>query len=111
MSEVVWIATGPPEPGERCPRCTRRVPKPRKSSSPTTKRIVAAAPPDLADSLTAWLDALQESAGADSISYPRARVLEGLLVFAASEHREEFIAFLIEYVDALSGNPETSEGV
>ena len=78
-------------PGERCPRCERRVPKPRKSDSPVTKRIVAALPPDRAESLTDALDALQEVVGADATSYPRGTLLEAMLVVAGLHHREELI--------------------
>ena len=101
----------PPDPGERCTAihpCGRRVPKPRKSTSPTTRRIVAALPPDRAESLVDALDALQEVVGADATSYPRGTLLEAMLVVAGLHHREELIAFFTDYQDALAAQSETS---
>ncbi len=75
-------------PGTRCPTCDRRVPKPRQSDSPDTKRIVAVLPPDRAEALTEALDALQAYVGADGESYPRGSVLEAL-VLLGGQSREE----------------------
>lgn len=89
------------EPGSRCPACERRVPKPRRSDSPVTKRIVAALPPERAETLTFALDVLQEIVGADATSYPRGTLLEAMLVVAGLHHREELIEFFASYKDGL----------
>ncbi len=85
---VEMVHARPPEPGERCPVCDHRKPKPRTYTSPDTKRIVAALPPDRAEALTGALDALQAYVGADGESYPRGVILE-LLVIIGGQQREE----------------------
>lgn len=84
-------------PGERCFGCGRRIPKPRRSDSPATKRIVAALPPDRAEALTDALDALQEVVGADATNYPRGTLLEAMLVVAGLHHREELIEWFATF--------------
>lgn len=108
--DFTYTGNATPRPGERCQLCTRRVPKPRKSSSPTSKRIVVTLPPDRAESLDDALDGLQEVVGADAASYPRGTLLEAMVVIAGLHHREELIAFFTDYRDSLSAKPETSEG-
>ena len=49
--EFEEVETVLPEPGERCPTCDRRVPKPRKVSSPASKRIVATLPAERAEAI------------------------------------------------------------
>lgn len=80
-----------PEPGQRCPTCDERKPKPRKSTSPTTKRSIAVGPPDRVDSLNELLENLQVVVGADPASYPRLTLLEAMAVVAGLHHREELI--------------------
>lgn len=80
-----------PKPGERCPTCDERKPKPRKSTSPTTKRSIAVGPPDRIDSLNELLENLQAVVGADPASYPRLTLLEAMAVVAGLHHREELI--------------------
>lgn len=77
-----------PEPGERCLACDRRVPKPRTSASPETRRLVAVLPTERATGVDEALDALQAFTGADATSYPRGSVLEAL-VLLGGQHREE----------------------
>jgi acyl-CoA reductase-like NAD-dependent aldehyde dehydrogenase len=81
-----------PEPGERCVTCDRRVPKPRKSTSPETRRLVAVLPTERATGVDEALDALQAFTGADATSYPRGSVLEAL-VLLGGQHREELRAW------------------
>jgi hypothetical protein len=85
-----------PEPGQRCDKCHRRVPKKRESKSPETKRIIAVLPPDRAEALAEGLDNLQEYAGIDGESYPRGVLLEYLLALGAI-HREELKAYFRGY--------------
>jgi hypothetical protein len=88
-----------PQPGERCDKCNRRVPKKRRSTSPETKRLYAVLPPDRAEAVTEALDALQAYIGADGESYPRGVVLE-LLVILGGQQREELRRYFDERVKA-----------
>lgn len=81
-----------PQPGERCDKCHRRVPKKREKKSPETRRIYAVLPPERAEALAEGLDNLQEYAGIDGHSYPRGMLLEFLLALGAI-HREELKAY------------------
>lgn len=79
------------EPGTRCPTCHRRVNKPRKDDTPAVKEVRFRGPTDLIEALEEGIDALQEWAGIDPYAYPRARLLEVLVVLGA-QHREELKA-------------------
>lgn len=81
------VETAHPEPGERCPACDRRVPKPRTSTSPASRRLVVTGPADRIGYLIDALDALQAFVGADPHSYPRLSVLEALALLGG-QHRE-----------------------
>jgi len=81
-----------PEPGERCIACDRRVPKPRKSSSPDTRRLVTMLPVERAASVEEGLENLQAYVGADTSSYPRGALIESLLLLGG-QHREELRAW------------------
>ena len=85
----------PPEPGERCALCDRRVNKPRKTDSPDTRRLVAVLPSERAASAEEGLEHLQAYVGADGSSYPRGTVLELLLVLGG-QHREELRRYFEE---------------
>lgn len=85
----------PPEPGERCALCDRRVNKPRTSSSPGTRRVVTVLPSERADNVEEGLENLQAYVGADSTSYPRGSVLE-LLLLLGGQHREELRSYYAE---------------
>ena len=77
-----------PEPGSRCPTCNRRVNKPRQDDSPAVREMRFRGPNDLIEPLEEGIDALQEFTRVDPYAYPRARLLEALLVLGA-QHREE----------------------
>ena len=83
------------EPGTRCPTCDQRIPKPRKSTSPDTKRVVAVLPSERAKALSEALDALQAYVGADASSYPRGTILE-LLAIVGGQQREELQRYFAE---------------
>ena len=88
-------AVSAPAPGERCPTCDRRVNKPRKSSSPTTRRVSGGnLPPERAEALNEALDALQAYCGADGKSYPRGTLLEALVLLGGQE-REALKEFFV----------------
>lgn len=82
----------PPEPGERCLCCNRRVNKPRTDESPPSKQIRITLPIDRAEWAEEALDSLQQVVGADSYSHPRGRILEALLVLGGQE-RESLRAY------------------
>ena len=91
MLASVGADNGSPGPGERCTAdrpCGRRIPKPRTSTSPDTRRVVAVLPTERADSVIEALDALQELCAVDPHSYPRGHLLEALTLLGA-QHREE----------------------
>ncbi len=102
MSEVVLsqaeidaievLADYLPEPGTRCPTCNRRVNKPRQDDSPAVREMRFRGPNDLIEPLEEGIDALQEFTRVDPYAYPRARLLEALLVLGA-QHREELKAY------------------
>lgn len=78
----------PPEPGERCLCCNRRVNKPRTDESPASKQIRITLPVDRAEWAAEAFDALQEVVGADPYSYPRGAILEALLILGGQEREE-----------------------
>ena len=82
----------PPEPGERCLCCNRRLNKPRTDESPATKQIRITLPMDRVEWAEEAFDALQQVVGADPYSYPRGRILEALLVLGGQE-REALRAY------------------
>lgn len=86
------IVVETPEPGERCRACNRRVPKPRQSSSPATRRLVIVLPTERADWLEEALEALQDFVGADPESYPRGTLVEALALLGGQQ-REELVVF------------------
>ena len=96
MQEVILER---PEPGERCQVCDRRVPKPRKSDSPETRRLVAVLPTERATSVEEGLEHLSAYTGADTTSYPRGTLLE-LLLLLGGQHREELRRYFEEANDA-----------
>ena len=71
-------------PGDTCPTCSRRVPHPRKPSSPTTKPIAYRCPLDEYDAHLEVIDAVAELLGVKeekfhrykAISYAAAAVLQ-----------------------------------
>lgn len=75
MSEAEIVALldmTPPQPGERCGLCHRRVNKKRSEDEPAkTVRVVFTLPADRAEPVEEAIDALQEAVGADPHSYPR----------------------------------------
>lgn len=75
----------PPEPGERCLVCDRRVNKPRQGDSPTTKRVGAQLPTERAEWLAETLNHLQAASGADAHSYPLGTLLEAMAGLAIQE--------------------------
>jgi len=79
------------EPGERCPVCHRRRNRERTDDSPPVKEVRFRGPTDLIEALEEHLDVLQEWAQIDPYAYPRARLLEALIVLGA-QHREEIRA-------------------
>jgi len=81
----------PPEPGERCLCCNRRVNKLRQDTSPETSEIRFKLPVDRKELVEDGLDSLQEYIGADPYSYPRGDILEKLVVLGI-QHREELRA-------------------
>jgi hypothetical protein len=87
MSELA-----PPEPGERCQLCNRRVNKKRTDESPRTVRVVFTLPADRAEPVEEGIDALQEVVGADPHSYPKGHLLEALVVLGA-QHREDLKSY------------------
>ena len=96
MGEIeVTIA---PSPGERCNLCDRRVPRPRKSTSPESRRLVVTLPPERAASVEEGLENLQAFIGADSTAYPRGTMLE-LLLLLGGQHREELRRYFSERED------------
>lgn len=78
----------PPQPGERCALCNRRVNKPRKDDSPVAREIRIKLPTDRMESVEEAFDALQEITGIDPYSYPKGTLLEALLLLGG-QHREE----------------------
>lgn len=80
-----------PEPGTRCPTCSRRVNKPRKEDSPVVRQIRITLPTDRMESVEEAFDALQEVTGIDPYSYPKGVLLEALLLLGG-QHREELRA-------------------
>lgn len=75
-----------PGPGEDCDRCGRRVPHPRKSSSPRATHPVTfgRAPSDITDELKERVNALSQDAGLTSLPYHQARTVMLLLTIAES---------------------------
>lgn len=85
------------EPGQTCPRCDRRVPHPRKESSPReTKTDSFRAPADLVDELRERLDRLAADTGLASRPYSKARVLMLLLTLADAVSRETLLSVASE---------------
>lgn len=82
----------PPQPGERCSLCNRRVNKPRKDDSPTTREIRIKLPADRMESVEEAFDALQEVTGIDPYSYPKGTLLEALLLLGG-QNRESLRAY------------------
>jgi len=81
-------------PGDTCPTCSRRIPHPKKATSPTTKPIAYRAPLDEYEAHLEVIDAVAELLGVKSepfhrykaISYAMAAVLQhGLRVDGADE--------------------------
>ena len=50
-------------PGDRCPSCERRVPLPKKSTSPTSEVVSLRTPPDTKDQFRETLEAVAEHWG------------------------------------------------
>ncbi len=92
LDAIVVLADYLPQPGTRCPTCNRRVNKPRSEDSPSVREMRFRGPNDLIDPLEEGIDALQEFTRVDPYAYPRARLLEALLVLGA-QHREELKAY------------------
>jgi hypothetical protein len=98
MSETVHDpAVNHLEPGQTCPRCDRRVPHPRKESSPReTKTDSFRAPADLVDELRERLDRLAADTGLAERPYSKARVLMLLLTLADAVSRETLLSVASE---------------
>lgn len=95
---IAVLADYLPEPGTRCPTCSRRVNKPRQSASPEARAIRAGKlPHERAEAVEEALDILQELVGGDEHSYPRGHLLEGLTLLGAQQ-REELRAYFTRYV-------------
>jgi hypothetical protein len=91
--EWAQVLTEPPEPGERCVVCHRRVNKKRTDNEPAaTKETRIRGPVDLVEDNDEHLEILQEYVGADPHAYPRAQLLSKLLALGA-RHREELKAY------------------
>lgn len=65
----------PIHPGDTCPTCTRRVPYPRKETSPTTKPIAYRAPLDEYDAHLEVIDAVAELLGVKQEKYHRFKAI------------------------------------
>jgi hypothetical protein len=95
IEEVIDRMLTPPEPGERCGLCNRRVNKKRTENEPAaTKRVGGVLPVERAEALDEGLDNLQEYAGVDPHSYPRGSLMEALLGLGA-RHREELRSYFV----------------
>ncbi len=92
LDAIEVLANYLPEPGTRCALCHRRVNKPRQDDSPAVREMRFRGPNDLIEPLEEGIDALQEFTRVDPYAYPRARLLEALLVLGA-QHREELKAY------------------
>lgn len=75
-------------PGERCPTCDRRIPKPRQTTSPETSTLGVRLPLERADALREALDALEAYCGVDPHSYPRGSLLEALVLLGGQQREE-----------------------
>lgn len=73
-----------PHPGETCELCKRRVPHPKKPSSPSQTAVVSIgrAPTDFKHELEARIEALGESAGLGETKFFKARTLQLMLTVA-----------------------------
>lgn len=65
-SGAVRVLEAPVEPGHDCPTCNRRVPLPKKASSPSTKVFSCRIPIDDAETFSEIVDAAAEHAGMKS---------------------------------------------
>ena len=87
-------------PGDTCPTCSRRVPHPKKATSPTTRPIAYRAPLDEYEAHLEVIDAVAELLGVKSekfhrykaISYAMAAVVQHGLRVDVAEEEEHFLA-------------------
>ena len=93
-------------PGETCPKCQRRVPHPKKASSPqeTHPLTFGRAPHEVVDELKERVNALAESAGLSKLPYPQARTIFLLLTLAEVVNPET----LIEVASGMSWGSATT---
>jgi hypothetical protein len=78
----------PPEPGERCVMCHRRLNRKKTDESPAVKEVRFRAPPDVIEAIEEQFDTLQEYTGVDPYGFPRARLLEALLLLGIQERED-----------------------
>ena len=62
-------------PGDTCPTCSRRVPHPKKATSPTTKPIAYRAPLDEYEAHLEVIDAVAELLGVKSEPFHRYKAI------------------------------------
>lgn len=69
-----------PEPGSCCPTCERRVPHPKKDSTPESRVISYRVPADEADSFVEILQVAAKIVGAHELPYWQWRTFNAALV-------------------------------
>ena len=86
LEVIEALAEHLPEPPFRCPMCQHKFNRPRKETSPDSRKIRAGILPiEKAEAVEDGLDALQAFVGADSTSYARGELLAALVALGASE--------------------------
>lgn len=81
----------PPQPGETCDRCKRKVPHPRTSTSPKSKVSAFRAPAEIVDELKDRLGRLAGDCGFDRLPYSEARTILLLLTIVEAVNRETLV--------------------
>ena len=71
----MWVNPEPVHPGDSCPTCKRRVPHPKKETTPTTKPIAYRVPLDEYDAHLEVIDAVAEELGVTAEKYHRFRAI------------------------------------
>ena len=81
------VGDGPPVPGQPCPTCTRKLPYPKKESSPQSRTVSYRVPVDEFDAHTELLGEVERWLGCAEQPYSRFKSL-ALAVYAVLQDEE-----------------------
>jgi hypothetical protein len=96
-------SVGPLPPGSVCPTCNKRIPHPKKSTSPKTRGISHRLPADTFEDFNDNLKALTETLGVTGRKHCYGYVLDALVVWGVQHATSQELEELREHLEMRGG--------